>query len=453
VGRPRFGSVRSRLTLLATAVVAGMLVVSAIGLVGVQRRLLTRGVDEALRQRADNIEPDIARGVFGTTLPGEGDREDSFLQLVDEQGHVAAASANVQGMAAATPPIAPGGKPSLRTVSRVALSDHQFRVFARPVKSGFGVQTLVVAKNLDDVNESVRILTGSLTLAIPVVVTLLAILVWWLTGRVLRPVESIRSEVASIQGTDLHRRVLVPGSDNEISRLARTMNAMLDRLEHAMERQRRFVADASHELRSPLTRIRSDLEVGIAHPNTLDPDSVYRSILAESIVLQELVDDMLFRARSEADSISRPSAPVDLDDLVLDEARRLRERGRVRVNVSAVSAARVLGDPKQLARAIRNLTSNAERHATTTVTLELQETAEHGVLVVADDGPGIPVQHHATVFERFTRLDEARSRDAGGSGLGLSIVHDIVTHHGGTIIIASSEGEGARFVVTLPRID
>jgi signal transduction histidine kinase len=171
------------------------------------------------------------------------------------------------------------------------------------------------------------------------------------------------------------------------------------------------------------------------------------------IGLQELVDDLLLHARLESGSIGPASAPVDLDDLLLDEARRLRQRGRVRVDTSAISAARVLGDPKQLRRAIGNLTSNAERHATTTVTLELRENAEHSVLVVADDGPGIPVRDHATVFQRFTRLDDARSHEAGGSGLGLAIVHDIVARHGGTIAITSSDGDGARFVVTLPRID
>jgi signal transduction histidine kinase len=452
-GWSRFATVRSRLTLLATAVVAVVLVVSAIGLVGIQRRLLTRGIDEALRQRIDNIEPDIAHGVFGTELPGGGDREDRFLQLLDNRGRVVAASANVQGAAAAAPPLAPGAKPSFHTVSLPALSAYQFRVLARPVESRPGVRTLVAGKNLDDVDESVRILTTSLTLAIPAVVTLLGFLVWWLTGRVLRPVESIRSEVASIQGTELHRRVPVPGSYDEISRLARTMNEMLDRVEHAIGQQRRFVADASHELRSPLTRIRSDLEVGIAYPHTRDPDSTYRSLLADTISLQGLVDDLLFRARSESGPISRPSEPIDLDDLVLEEAQRLRERGRVQVDVRAVSAARVLGDAEQLARAIRNLTSNAERHATRTVTLELREDAEHSLLVVADDGPGIPAQHHATVFKPFARLDEARSRDAGGSGLGLAIVHDIVEHHRGAVTIASSDGEGARFVVTLPRAD
>jgi signal transduction histidine kinase len=447
------GTVRSRLTLLATAVVAVVLVLSGFGLVAVQRSLLTRGIDEALRQRADNLRPYLQVGSFGTELPAEGDREDSFLQLLDERGDVIAATANVVGRAAAAPPLPPSAEARFGAAPNDALSTHQFRVLVSPVRSGPGWRTLVVAKNLDDVDESVRILTTSLTLAIPVAVALLAILVWWLTGRVLRPVEAIRSEVASIHGTELHRRVPVPGSHDEISRLARTMNAMLDRVEHAIERQRRFVADASHELRSPLTRIRADLEVVIAHPDTLDPERVYRSLLADTIDLQELVDDLLLHARLESGPTSRPSAPVDLDDLLLREARRLRERGLVRVDTSAVSAARVLGDPKQLDRAIRNLTSNAERHAATTVFLELQEQAEHSVLVVADDGPGIPAQHHATVFQRFARLDGARSRDAGGSGLGLAIVHDIVARHGGTIAIASTDGQGARFVVTLPRTD
>jgi signal transduction histidine kinase len=452
-GRPRVDTVRSRLTLLATAVVAAVLVVSGIGLVAVQRSMLTRGIDEHLRQRTDNLQPDVTRGAFGAELPGEGDREDSFLQLVDDRGTVVAATANVRGMAAAVAPLPPGAEPGFHAVSDVPLSTHRFRVLASPVRSGSGGRTLVVAKNLDDVDETVRILTASLILAIPAVVAVLAFLVWWLTGRVLRPVEAIRSEVANIQGTDLQRRVPVPGSYDEISRLARTMNAMLDRVEHATERQRRFVADASHELRSPLARIRADLEVGIAYPNTQDPDGLHRSLLADTIGLQELVDDLLLEARLESGSVGPASAPVDLDDLLLDEARRLRQRDLVRVDTSAISAARVLGDPKQLRRAIGNLTSNAERHATTTVTLELRENAEHSVLVVADDGPGIPVRDHATVFKPFTRLDDARSHEAGGSGLGLAIVHDIVARHGGTIAITSSDGDGARFVVTLPRID
>jgi signal transduction histidine kinase len=231
------------------------------------------------------------------------------------------------------------------------------------------------------------------------------------------------------------------------------MNELLDRVEQATRRQRLFVADASHELRTPRTRIRSDLEVGSAYPETVDPEDMYRGLLADVTQLQDLVDDLLFLARSESGAVGRPSAPVDLDDLVLEEAKRLGGRAGIRVDVSAVSAARIVGDGAELVRAIRNLASNAERHARTAIRFELRENGAACQLVVADDGPGIPAEYHAKIFERFTRLDEARSRDAGGSGLGLAFVQDIVTRHGGSIAIRSSDGEGARFVVHLPRAD
>jgi signal transduction histidine kinase len=450
-----FGTVRARLTLLATVVVAAMLVATAVGLVGMQRRLLTYGIEETLRQRADNLRTELGQVRFGGRLPSEGDIEDSFLQLVDDAGRVIAFSANADANVPATEPLPPGTGQALRTVSPAHFRQAEFRVLARRVPTGAGPATLVVGKNLDDVDESVHILTLSLSLAIPVILAMLAAVLWWLTGRVLRPVEAIRAEAASIQGGELDRRLPVPdaGSRDEISRLARTMNQMLDRVERAARRQRAFVADASHELRTPLTRLRSDLELGATRPYDLDHASMYQSLLADAVQLQELVDDLLFLARAESGALAPPSEPVDLDDLVLDEARRLGRRGRVRVDASRVCAARTLGDPHQLARAVRNLASNAERHARTVVVFELGESDGESRLVVSDDGPGIPPEFRAKVFERFTRLDEARSRDAGGSGLGLAIVRDIVVRHGGTVVITSSGGEGARFVVVLPRAD
>ena len=443
---------RSQLTVLATVVVALVLVVSALSLIGVQRRLLTHGIDESLIQRADNLHDDVRRGRFGTQLPGEGDPEDLFTQLIGPDGRVLAASANAENLAAAADPRPPGTADQIRSVSGIRGTD-DFRLLVRGVETGTGPVTLVVTKNLDDVNESVRILAASLAVAVPVVTLLLALLVWGLTGRVLRPVEAIRAEVASIRGNELHRRVPVARSHDEISRLAHTMNAMLARVEAATEEQRRFVADASHELRGPLTRIRSALELADAAPGSTDAQELHRGLLADVAELTQLVDDLLFLARSESGSLGMPTEPVDLDDLVLDEARRLRERGAVRVAAGSVSAARSFGDPRQLTRAIRNLAINAERHATSTVTFELRENHDTCQLVVADDGAGIPEEHHETVFKRFARLDEARSRDAGGSGLGLAIVQDIVGRHGGTIRIASQDGGGARFVVTLPRAE
>ncbi|HEX5769376.1 MAG TPA: HAMP domain-containing protein, partial [Nocardioidaceae bacterium] len=318
------------MTLTATGLVALVLVLSAFGLVAAQQRVLLQGIDEALIQRADNIEHDVVRGVFGTRLPDEGDPEDSFLQLLDADGSVVAVSDNAAALPAAAEPLPADADDdeALRSVEGVALSNGEFRVLSRALDGNRGL-TLVVAKNLDDVAESVNILVASLAVAIPVVTGLLAVLVWWLTGRVLRPVEGIRREVASIQGHELHRRVPVPGGDDEIGRLASTMNEMLDRVEEATDRQRGFVADASHELRGPVTRLRSSLEVALAHPGTTDPAVLTHELLADTLELQKLVDDLLFLARSESGSMEVPHEPVDLDDLVLAEAQRLRERGVV----------------------------------------------------------------------------------------------------------------------------
>ena len=452
-GRARPATLRSRLTLLATALVALVLLASAIALVASQQHLLTRGVDEALVQRADNVQEAVAGKPAGTVLPGEGDREDSFLQLLDSNGGVVASSANVAALPAVAAALAPHASPVFRTVSHVPLSSHDYRIYARPVSSAAGSRTLLLGKNVDDVKESVNILRTSLAVAIPIVLAMLAALVWWLTGRVLRPVEVIRSEVASITGAELHRRVPVQPRDDEISRLARTMNAMLERVQQATDRQRQFVADASHELRGPLTRIRSALEVSLSYPASVPPEESYRELLTDTKELQQLVDDLLFLARSESGVHPRPDTTVDLDDLVLEQASRLRARGQVQTDVQAVSAGRVTGDPHQLARAIANLVSNAERYATTTVAFELHESAGTTVLVIADDGPGIPEDQRQAVFARFTRLDPSRSREAGGAGLGLAIVQDIVARHGGTVVVTGAHPTGTRIVMSFPNND
>jgi signal transduction histidine kinase len=226
------------------------------------------------------------------------------------------------------------------------------------------------------------------------------------------------------------------------------MNAMLDRLEQAGDRQQRFVADASHELRSPLTRIRAELEVDLAHPGDADLVATHRSVLEEATNLQLLVDDLLHLASSDAGASSQRREVVDLDDIVLREAHRLRDAG-TQVDLSLVSAAQVNGDPIQLAHAVRNLTVNAAHHARSTVTVTLLEREHSAVLTVTDDGPGIPPAQRERVFDRFARLDDARTRATGGSGLGLAITRDIIQQHGGTVNVGG-DGDGACFIVTLP---
>ena len=448
----RFGTVRFRITLLASTLVALALVGASIGLIAVQRNLLTRAIDEALQQRADNLAPAVAREVAGREPLAEGDREDSFVQVLDATGRVVIASTNVTRLAPVVGPLTVGVAERTTTVSGVAVSSHEFRVFAQRIRTDSGVVTLVVAKNLDDVTESVEVLEASLAWSVPIVVLLLAALVWWLTGRVLRPVEAIRAQVAAISSSELHRRVPSTGRDDEIARLARTMNEMLDRVEYSAARQQRFIADASHELRSPLTRIRTQLDLCVADPDAEAAPEIYRSLLADTTDLQQLIDDLLLAARLDAGEPVGTEI-VDMDDLVVVEARRLRERAQVTVDTAGVSAARVSGHAGQLARVIRNLADNAERHATSRIVFSLRETGEFCELVVRDDGPGIPVHARETIFEPFTRLDEARSRGHGGTGLGLAIVRDIVAHHGGTIAVTGDESGGCRFLVTLPRTE
>jgi signal transduction histidine kinase len=308
---------------------------------------------------------------------------------------------------------------------------------------------LQVATRLDDVNEPTRIVVRSLAVAMPGVVVLIALLVWWLVGRTLRPVERIRAEMADITVHDLSRRVPEPGTGDDIDRLARTTNTTLATLEQAVARQQRFVADASHELRSPIARMRAALEVDQVDPAAADLAATHRGLLDDTVALQQLVEDLLHLTRSDARvAKARPPARVDLDVVLRNEVAAVSERGRVAVRVGAIDAAAVEGQPHELARAVRNLLDNAERHAASLVTVALTVLDGAAHLTIADDGPGIPIADRERVFERFARLDDARTIASGGTGLGLAITREIVADHRGTVVV---EGDGeTRLVVTLP---
>jgi signal transduction histidine kinase len=439
------GTLRFRITAVAALAVIAVLVTTGIGLVIAQRRLLIENLKDTIRQQANDLGTLVTSGRVPRPLTTA---EDVFVQVVTPGGDVLAASPNIAGAPPIGQPPPAGQTEVLRTVEHPRVGADAFQLLSRRVESRDGTVILQVAAPLDDVNDSTRILATTLSLAIPAVAALLAALTWTLVGRTLRPVEAIRAQVASIGGTDLRSRVPHPDGDDEIARLGRTMNAMLDRLQDATGRQQRFVADASHDLRSPLTRIRSELEVDLAHPHTADLAATHRSILDEITALQRVVEDLLHLARSDAGAPTTRREPVDLDDIVLGDAGRLRAGGRVDVDITAVSAAQVHGDPDQLIRAIRNLIDNAARHARTTVTLTLTEHNHTAVLGVADDGPGIPTDQHERVFERFTRLDDARTTT--GSGLGLAIARDIIQRHHGTISIDPDHHPGTHLVITLP---
>ena len=446
--RPAFlGTVRFRIMVTASLVVAVVLVITAFVLVGVQRRQLTQNLDIALEQRADDLVVLLMEtGTIPDPLPNRNE-EDTFAQVVSEDGVVLAASGNIagQGPVAGAPP----GGALFRTVDDAYPDDDDpFRVLSSRVVLHGRLVVIHVGANADDVTDASGILTVSLMATVPIVVGLIAVLVWWLVGRTLAPVDEMRTEVDAIGGSDLHRRVPEPPGDNEIARLARTMNQMLDRVEDASVLQQRFVADASHELRSPLTRIRTELEVAAR-----DDEETRRSVLEDTVELQRLVEDLLHLARADAGVAVAQQEPVDLDDLVLRAARRLKANGRVKVDTSNISAAHVLGDADQLTRALRNLTDNAERHARSSVAFSLLEADGAARLSVTDDGEGIPPNMRELIFTRFARKDEARSRSSGGTGLGLAITKDIVERHGGTLVLDTAFEHGTRLVMELPLHD
>ncbi|WP_431521569.1 ATP-binding protein [Actinomadura madurae] len=280
---------------------------------------------------------------------------------------------------------------------------------------------------------------------LPPLLAVVAGVTWLVTRRALRPVEAVRAELAAITSSgDLARRVPVPDARDEIAGLAVTTNETLAALEESVARQRGFVADASHELRSPIASLRTQLEVAAAHPGLLDVDGLVEDVVR----LQHLAADLLLLARIDAGD-RPPARPVLLGGLVRDELER-RTGDRIPVEPSIEGDPRVMGVPGRLSRVVGNLLDNAERYAGTAVRLSLREEAGAAVLRVADDGPGVPPGDRERIFERFVRLDDARSRDDGGAGLGLAIARDLVLAHGGAITVGDAPGGGALFEVRLP---
>lgn len=445
----RFGGVRLRTTAAATLAVAVFLAAAADVFVVVQRHQLEATITEAAVQQAEDISALVARHGAAADLAAGGG-EQSLVQLVDASGTVVAASASITGepaVVAARP--APGTTRTLTSGQLPIGENEDFVVVARGVTGPDGPVVVLVAQSLEVVSQSTDVVIGLLLVGYPLVVAAVAVTAYWLVGRALSPVEAIRSQVAQIQGADtLTARVPVPAGHDEIHHLAVTMNAMLERLDAATQTQRRFIADASHELRSPLATIRAAHEIAAVYPQSTDWDETGRDVLAELDRLDRLVADLLLLARTDEHGLPLHVVDVDLDDLVRHEADRLRKLGSVRVTVEAAPV-RVQADPARLARVLRNLTDNAARHARSRVTLRVHADGHQARVEVEDDGVGVAEADRERIFDRFVRLDDSRARATGGAGLGLAIAREIATAHGGELRVEQG-GTGARFVLTLP---
>lgn len=329
--------------------------------------------------------------------------------------------------------------------------DDLFTVVGERVDGVPGVALIVVGRSTSETDRARDVTMLQLLVAVPLMVVLLALIVWVSVGRALRPVEEMRRAADAITSTHLHRRLAQPPGKDEIPRLAATLNEMLDRIDQSHRLQRQFVSDASHELRSPLSAIRQTAEVAQNYPGQVSVDVLAADVLAEGHRLESLVSALLLLARLDDDAQVVGNGLVDVDDLVLEEVTRVRRSAdSVTIDVSHVSGGQVSGSAVLLAQVVRNLVENAVRHASSRVVVSLGERDGWVELTVDDDGVGVPIDDRERIFERFVRLDEARAREAGGSGLGLAIVLKIVELSGGTVLVAQAPGSGARFAVRLP---
>lgn len=334
------------------------------------------------------------------------------------------------------------------------LADDPERVVS-DVNLGQDDTLLFVASSLEPVATTLRRVGVGAAIVAPVFVILVGLLTWLLTARSLRSVEAIRTEVESISARGLDRRVPEPRTDDEVGRLASTMNQMLSRLEASHTAQQRFVSDASHELRSPLASMAAMLDVAERHGTAEDWPETAAGLQRETNRMRRMVDDLLLLARADGSSgPSKESANatslIDLDDVVLDVVGVRPPTAGISIDTQGVSAGLTMGKPDELRRVVINLVDNAVRHASRTVRVSLGETDGRVRLLVEDDGPGIAAQNHERVFDRFVRLDDARAREAGGSGLGLAISREIATAHGGEITVGTSSLGGAKFTFLLP---
>ena len=428
-------SVRGRTTLGATLVVAVALLVGAFSFYGILSASIHGATERAAEQRLDEL---------GERAGGPGGRgidalEDEVLQVIAPDGSVRVASEEARDKLGSTP-LPVDDDPRTTTID-----GERVLVVSEDLDRD---ETLVLAVSMEDDAETLATVATLLAIALPLLLLLVAVTTWLVVGRALRPVTRIRQEVDGITAERLHQRVPVPETGDEIAALATTMNGMLDRLDAAATAQRRFVSDASHELRSPLATIRQHAELAQAHPEVTSIGELAEIVSEEGLRLQGIVESLLLLARLDEGAGTHDEA-VDLDDIALSEVRRLRAVG-FEADGTGIRAAQVHADARLLGQLVRNLADNAARHSRGRVAIGVTPADGYVFVTVEDDGPGVPVEERDRIFERFVRLDEARSRDAGGSGLGLAIARGIATSARGTLAVDDSRWGGARFVLTLP---
>lgn len=447
--RPSVWGLAIRSALAAAGVVTIALALGAAALLFVLDRALLSALDDAATIRAQDITTSLQSDSL-TELDSElfgTNQRIVLVQVIDPTGHVVRTSDPDPG-APATDARPPAGGPPARGLSGQTDHGTDLRITAQGASSGATDYTVLVAVSAESVEATVATVGGLLALGGPVIALVAALATYTLVRRSLRSVEHIRTQVAAISSNDLGERIPVPTPRDEITALARTMNDMLTRIDAGHTAQRRFVADASHELRNPLTTLTLALELADTRPELLDHELVRETLLPEVTRMHLLVDDLLLLARADEHGLPLRLGDVDLDDVVDAEVHRARG-GTEKTITAALSPVRICGDRTQLERVVRNLIDNAIRFAAQTVHAQVMQYGDTAQVIVSDDGPGIPQPDRDRVLERFVRLDNSRERNLGGSGLGLAIVVEIVAAQRGSVRIGDSGQGGCQVVVTL----
>lgn len=438
-------SVRLRSALAAVVALGAVLLVTCVTGVLVQRNDLTDATELVAEDQAQTVAQIVAAGAHQeASLSDSLGGESTQIQVVDRTGHVLKSSPSLHGQDALLDHPADATRVGRRVPSPV--DDEADDYLAVAVTVPGTNRYVVAAQSLESVDAAAASTTRLLAVGGALLMLIVGVLGYWLVNRALRPVESMRVRLAEITAADLSARLPTIATGDEIAELSGTLNDMLARLESSADAQRQFVADASHELRSPIATIRTLHEVAIARPGNADWSSVSNDVLSETSRLERLVGDLLLLARS-GNSHTSTREEVDLSSLLKDEVKRARN---VRIDAHIDNDVHLYGDRNALARAIRNLLDNAERHARSAVRADLTASDDAIIITVADDGPGIAAVDAERVFDRFVRLDEARTRDEGGSGLGLPITRHIAHEHDGTAQVAQSSS-GTTLEIRLPR--
>ena len=445
-------SLRARLTLTAAAGLAVALAGVAVLLVSTLGVTLDRGLDNSARQTGREVAALVDANRLPNPVPVAAGT--AVVQVIDAHGRIVAASAGADRLVPLLPPAQ--AAMAARTQTGILLDGRPYglpeslRVAAVPGRRG---ETVIAAVSYDTVHDTLATVARALVFGTPALLLLMIWVSWLITGSTLRPITALRRGAEQVTATGVPRGLPVPEARDEVHSLAVTLNDMLSRLEAAQQRQRQFVSDTAHELRSPIASIRAQLEVALDHPDGQEWEQTARDVLADTMRLSQLAEDLLVLARLEERTGGGQGGggTTDLAGLVTGTADCYAQ-ARVPVSASAPEPCRVAGDADALRRMLVNLIDNAVRYARTRVTVAAAPKDGSVLVTVSDDGPGIAASDQERAFERFTTLDDARARrdgDVSGAGLGLAIVRATAHAHGGTAWLEDA-GPGLRVAVRLP---